>query len=143
MTIGEIEDEEETPIEGSRDENAPSKIPNAADPVRINRARQRASFAADQRADFWQKVMSEPLGRMVMWEVLISMHTFEERFASTPAGFPHPEATWFQAGEKAAGWRLYDALRKAAFVEVHTMHTELDPYFVTEKKTTRRSRHGR
>lgn len=142
MTTDETEEEDDIPVEGSRDANAPSKIPNAADPARINRARQRAGFAADQRADFWKKILSDPVGRMVMWEVLIGMHTFEDRFANSPAGFPHPQATWFHAGEKAAGWRLYDALRKAAFVEVHTMHQELDPYFVTEKKTPRRTRNG-
>lgn len=129
---------DDTPVEGSRDENPRTKIPNAADPVKIARARQRADFRTDQRADFWKKVMSEPLGRMVLWEVLSGMHTFEDRFAATPAGFPHEQATWFNAGEKAAGWRLYDALRKAAFEEVHLMHIENDPYFADTKKKTRR-----
>ncbi len=75
---------------------------------------------------------------MVLWEVLVGMHTFEDRFAASPAGFPHEQATWFNAGEKAAGWRLYDALRKAAFEEVHLMHKENDPYFAEVKKKTRR-----
>ena len=136
------DEDEETPFEGARDANASAKIPNAADPVRIIRAKQQAEFRVDQRADFWRKVLSEPVGRMVMWEVLDGMNTFKDRFATTPAGFPCPEATWFQAGEKAAGWRLYDALRKAAFEEVHTMHCELDPYFAEMKKTTRRKSNG-
>lgn len=136
------EDDDELPVEGSRDENADAKIPNAADPVRIARARQRADFEADQRAEFWRGILSTEIGRMVMWEVLIGMHTFEERFAISPSGFPQPEATWFQAGEKAAGWRLYDALRKAAFEEVHQMHLEWDSYFVEMKKKTRKKSNG-
>ena len=132
------DEEDDPPFEGARDANASASMPNAADPVKITRARQRAEFRVDQRADFWKKVLSDPSGRMVMWEVLAGMHTFEDRFATTPAGFPCPEATWFQAGEKAAGWRLYDALRKAAFEEVQQMHIELDPYFAEMKKTNRR-----
>ncbi len=140
--IGEIEDDQDIPLEGSRDENAATRIPNAADPVKIDRARQRAAYQQDQRADFWKKILSTELGRMVMWEVLTGMHTFEERFANGPNGFPNHDATWFQAGEKAAGWRLYDALRKAAFEEVHQMHIELDPYFADQKKKTRRKPNG-
>jgi hypothetical protein len=142
LTPDEIENDENTPFEGSRDADAQSRVPNAADPARIERARQRAEFRGDQRADFWRKVLDNPLGRQVMWEVLIGMHTFEERFATTPSGFSCPEATWFQAGEKAAGWRLYDALRKACFEQVHLMHTENDPYFADQKKKTRRKPNG-
>lgn len=135
-------DDDDVPVEGSRDENASSRVPNAADPVRIERARQRADFREDQRADFWKKTLSTELGRQVMWEVLQGMHTFEERFAATPSGFPDPNASWFQAGEKAAGWRLYDAMRKAALEEVWLMHEECDSYFQAQKKTRRKKLNG-
>jgi len=122
-------DDDDTPPEGSRDAGAVGKMPNAADDTAIEKAQRRAKHVADKSADFWRRVLSEEIGRRVMWEVLVGMHTFEERFAVSPAGFPNPEATWFQAGEKAAGWRLYDALRKADFTGVHRLHLENDPYF--------------
>ena len=130
-----MSDENDTkPPEGSRDENPARVIPNASDEIAIGQARQRAKHIADKRADFWKRVLSEEIGRAVMWEVLAEMHAFNVRFATSPNGFPNPEATWFQAGEQAAGWRLYDALRKADFEAVHTMHLEQDPYFEEKRR---------
>lgn len=122
-------DDYDTPPEGSRDAGAVGRMPNAADDQAIEKAQRRSKHNADKAADFWRRVLSEDVGRAVMWDVLINMHTFSDRFAVSPAGFPQPEATWFQAGEKAAGWRLYDALRKADFTGVHRMHIAHDPYF--------------
>ena len=130
-----MSDENDTkPPEGSRDENPARVIPNASDEISIGQARQRAEHIADKRADFWKRVLSEEIGRAVMWEVLTSTHAFDTRFATSPNGFPNQEATWFQAGEQATGWRLYDALRKADFEAVHTMHLEQDPYFEEKRR---------
>jgi hypothetical protein len=134
----EIEDAD-VPPEGSRDENPAIRIPNAADPVAIGRAQQRAKHLADKRADFWKRVLSEEIGRAVLWDVLQSLSTFEARFATGPNGFPYPEAAWFQAGEQSAGWRIYDALRKADFEAVHLMHQEHDSYFIEKKARSRKT----
>lgn len=40
--------------------------------------------------------------------LLISLHTFEQPFAAGPTGFPDPNATWFNAGMKAAGWHIWE-----------------------------------
>lgn len=127
-------DDDDTPPEGSRDAGAVGRMPNAADDAAIEKAQRRSKHIEDRATDFWKRVLSEDIGRRVMWDVLQGMHTFENRFATSPAGFPHTEATWFQAGEQAAGWRLYDALRKASFQGVHLMHTENDPYFAEKAK---------
>lgn len=129
------EEDDEQPFEGARDADPTSRIPNAADPVKIEKARHKAKLKIDQRAEFWRKTLSTEIGRLVLWEVLENLSTFKTRFAAAPPnGFPCSEATWFNAGEQAAGWRLYDALRKAAFEEVHLMHLENDPYFAEAKK---------
>lgn len=127
-------EDDDRPPEGSRDENPANRIPNAADDIAIGQAQQRAKHLADKRRDFWKRVLSEEVGREVMWEVLQGMHAFDTRFATGPNGFPQPEATWFAAGEQAAGWRLYDALRKADFEAVHVMHLEHDPYFEEKRR---------
>lgn len=132
------ENEEDEPFEDARDANVELTIPNAADPQALVRAKQIAAFTSAQRADFWKRALADPIGRTVLWEVLASMHAFEARFGTTPAGFPSPEATWFYAGEQAAGWRLYDALRKADFAGVHVMHLEHDSYFEQVKRTRKR-----
>ena len=113
-------------------------IPNAADAQGIARARQVSRFKGDQRGDFWRKTMADKVGRMVMWELLTSMGTFTDRFASTPAGFECRDATMFQAGEKATGQRLYSTLMLHDHAAVYLMHTEHDSYFIKPKPTRKK-----
>lgn len=136
--LSETGDDDDKPIEGSRDAAPINEHPNAADARAIGLARECAKHKTDQAADFWRRVLSEDIGRAVMWDVLSGLHTFETRFATAPNGFPNPEATWFQAGQQAAGWRLYDALRRADFAAVHLMHREHDNYFLEEKRNKRK-----
>lgn len=138
MSNSADDDEEDPPFEDARDSNPNNRIPNAADPVAIARSKQLASFNDDVRADFWKKTLATEAGRMVIWEVLVGMGTFTTRFAATPAGFSCPESTWFNAGEQAAGFRLYQALQRAAYEEVFQMHLEQDPYFIPVKRKRRR-----
>lgn len=112
--------------------------PDAADPRGQQRIRQKKKFQVQQSADFWQRVFSDPVGRRVMWEMLESMHTFETRFACTPAGFPCAEATWFQAGEHETGQRLYHTFMRHDFEGCALMLREYHPDFVQRqpKRTT-------
>lgn len=57
--------------------------------------------------EFYTAVFASEIGRREMWDILRSLHTFETRFAVSPVGFPDPNATWFNAGEQAAGQRLF------------------------------------
>jgi hypothetical protein len=68
--------------------------------------KQRIAYDAEQARLFWQQVFAHPVGRREMWAILQSAHTFEERFACGPNGFPQPEATWFEAGVQSFGQRL-------------------------------------
>lgn len=125
---------EEPEDDGSRDHGATDQTPNAADPRAVARAKQKAKFDAEQVAAFWRRCLGDPIGRRVLWGVIHSRcRTFEDRFACTPAGFPSPEATWFQAGEKAVGMSLYQTLMRADLPLTLLMHQEHDPTQVQPK----------
>ncbi len=80
---------------------------DAGEPETLARSKLRVRKKLRKAADFWREVLSDPVGRAEMWELLASAHTFETRFACGPNGFPQPESTWFQAGEQDYGLRLF------------------------------------
>jgi hypothetical protein len=103
-----------------------------ASSVRVHRTRvKRQRLEVRQAEKFWQGVFSTAIGRREMWRLLQSCHTFEERFACGPNGFPQPEATWFQAGEQALGQRMYQTwiAQPDLRPNVLLMHDENDTRF--------------
>lgn len=131
----EYEDEEV--VEGARDQNAADETPDAVSPRAQARQKQSKKFREQQLADFWKRTLSDPVGRMAMWGILDSLRTFETRFACGPAGFPCPEATWFQAGEQATGQRLYHSFMKFDLEGTWLMLKEHHPDFVAPRKPAR------
>jgi hypothetical protein len=91
-----------------------------------------------EASKFWAQVFAHPVGRREMWEVLQSSHTFEERFACGPNGFPQVEATWFHAGEQAFGQRLFLSWQRFNPDGVLLMLQEHDPRFAKPKQPKRR-----
>lgn len=117
---------DESDAQDGDEPEAVDETPDAADPVSIARQQKKLKYDQANIDLFWQRVLSEPIGRRVLWDLLRSLHTFEERSACTPAGFPAPEMTWYQAGERDVGLRLYRTLLKADFPGLHLMHEEFD-----------------
>ena len=78
---------------------------------------------------FWLAVFETEIGRKEMWGVLQSAKTFEPQFACGPNGCPQPEATWFHAGTREFGQRLYLSWMKISPDGVMLMHRENDPRF--------------
>ncbi len=102
---------------------------NAANPAAIRRQRTRSKIQAKQGAAFWRMALSTKSGRHELYRVLESSHAFEDRFACGPNGFPQPEATWFQAGEKGLGQRLFLTWLRIDRDGVFLMLDENDPRF--------------
>lgn len=65
-----------------------------------------------ERTEFERATLLSLMGNEVfrnwLMGLLISFHTFEQPFGISPAGFPDPHATWFNAGMKAAGWHIWE-----------------------------------
>lgn len=110
-------------------------IPNAADESQVREARHQSRKRKDQKGDFWKACLATPIGRQEIWELLtVRCHTFENRFACGPNGFPQPEATWFQAGEKNVGSEFYQDLLFMDRNGVMAMHEQCDPRYAKPKR---------
>lgn len=106
---------------------------DAARPVSVRRQREKANLAEENAQKFWQRVFADPVGRREMWNILQEAHTFNERFACGPNGFPQVEATFFHAGEQAFGLRLYQSWMLMDRAGVMLMHDEHDVRFIKPK----------
>jgi hypothetical protein len=115
----------------------------AADDLETERRRRtRIKREYDEAVAFWSHALSTEVGRREIWRLLESAHTFEDRFACGPNGFPQVEATWFQAGEKAFGQRLWLTLQKYDITGVLRMHSELDPRLAKPNVPRRKVKNG-
>lgn len=119
---------------GAEQDGKPATNDDAASSEGIETKRKRVAREARETLEFWRGVFATPVGRREMWKHLASAHTFDERFACGPNGFPQPEATWFQAGEQAFGQRIYRTWARDHRVEVLLMHDENDSAFLKAKK---------
>lgn len=109
------------------------EIPNAADEAGQRKVKRESRRSKEQAKDFWRRVLADPIGPREIWALLQSCHTFEERFACGPNGFPQVEATWFEAGQQAFGQRLYQTLILYDREAVFKMHDQFDPRFAKPK----------
>lgn len=100
--------------------------------------RKRADVEREQARIFWSRVLRDPIGAREVWRILASTHTFEERFACGPNGFPQTEATWFHAGEQAFGQRFYQMLIRQDREAVFLMHDEFDSSFADANPARRK-----
>ena len=112
------------------DEDEFDATPSAADPVARARKENAVELERRETEEFWKAVFASPVGRREVWQLLQSCHTFEERFACGPNGFPQPEATWFHAGEQSFGLRLYQKLMRLDRAGLGIMHDEYDSAFI-------------
>lgn len=111
-------------------DNAAETVTEDASSKKRYRKKVREQKVSDMEAsEFWRQVLAHPVGRREIWALLESCHTFEERFACGPSGFPQPEATWFHAGEQAFGMRLYHSLIIHDRSGVFLMQDEYDTRF--------------
>lgn len=99
---------------------------SADSPETERKRKSRIKREFDEAVQFWSDCLKSQIGRRELWKLLQSAHTFEDRFACGPNGFPQVEATWFQAGEKAFGQRLWLTLQKYDLAGIMLMHSEHD-----------------
>jgi hypothetical protein len=106
---------------------------DAANVTTHARQQTKAIVRREKIRQFWSTALRDPIGAEVLWQLLIDLHTFEERFACGPNGFPQPEATWFAAGEQAVGLRLYRTFGNFDREALFALHDRFDPNFVKPK----------
>lgn len=106
---------------------------NASSRTRSESHKRRVAREAHEARLFWNQVFETQVGRREMWRLLDQMHPFESRFAAGPNGFPQPDATWFNAGQQAIGFQIYQSWFVSNRDGVGKMHDENDPRFVKPK----------
>lgn len=106
---------------------------NAASPRRQRGKRMDAEIRRREHDAFWRGCLSTAIGRRAVFEYLASCRYKQNTFACGPNGFPQPEATWFQTGERAAAERLADSLMVIEPGSFHLMLAENDPRFAPRK----------
>lgn len=111
----------------------------AATPQAYRKQADKSKRVKDKAAEFWKRCMADPVGRAQIWDLLVLAGTFEERFGVGPNGFPQPEATWFNAGQKAFGQKFYQMLARVDRAALFLMHDEFDAEF-QKPRPVKRSR---
>lgn len=130
-----MSDDDEPQTDDDDEVREPPVVQATAVETPKQRARRERDGEREQRRakQFWSGVLADEAGRREIWKLLQASHTFEERFACGPNGFPQVEATWFHAGEQSFGQRLYRMLARLDRAGVLTMHDHHDPEFKTGK----------
>lgn len=135
------DDNDELPNEQQEDaEGIPAA--SAVDPRQFVERRKHQEVQAEQVRLFWSRALRDPIGGLIVWQMLKDLHAFEERFACGPNGFPQPEATWFEAGRQSFGLALYHKLALYDREALLALHDRFDPAFA-EPKPAKRSRKRR
>lgn len=106
---------------------------NAASPRRQRGKKMDAEVRRRETDAFWRRCLSEPIGRRAIYEFLQTARYKQTTFACGPNGFPQPEATWFQAGERSVAERLADSLMVLDLPGFSLMLAENDPRFAPRK----------
>jgi hypothetical protein len=108
---------------------------DAGNPRSVRRRKVKKELQEREADRFWrERVFNDEIGRREMWAILREAHTFEERFACGPNGFPQVEATWFEAGKQSLGQRIYQTWLLRYPELVMAMHRENDPRFAQTEK---------
>lgn len=116
------------------DEVSEHQTVDAADPKANRRRETRAKLEQREAEEFWRGIFADRIGRRELWRLLGTLHTFEQRFATGPNGFPQSEATFFHLGEQSVGQRLWKLWGSIDREGVLLMHEEHDHSFGSSKK---------
>jgi hypothetical protein len=129
-----ISDEDDSDIENADLPDTEQQTFDVADPAALKKTRRAVAEYERQRREFWMAVFKSPVGRREMWDILNQCHFTDIEFGVGPNGFPQPEATWFKAGERQIGQRLFLTWTQIARADVFQMLDEHDPRYAKPDK---------
>jgi len=101
----------------------------AVDVKRHESQKKRQARMEREDREFFRFMASSEAGRRFMWSILNEAKPFEARFGAGPTGFPDNLASFYFAGEKDLGLRLYHTWCAKAPTEAMQMLIENDPRF--------------
>jgi hypothetical protein len=128
-----IDGDDEKPDDQSDESQLDPGLVDAGSRRSVRKRRITAALRDREIQRFWQGVFADPIGRSEIWRLLDDAGTFDQRFGVGPAGFPQPEASWFNMGMRALGLRLFQKWSALAREGVFLMLDEYDPRFARPK----------
>lgn len=135
-----MSDGDEAP-EQDDDDHLELQIASAADPPEMRQLKARHRRETRDGDQMWRSVLGTEVGRRELWKILREAGTFEDRFAlAGQLQMPVGEQTWFHAGEKSFGLRLYHQWLKIDHQNIYLMHLENDPRFSVPRPPSRKRR---
>lgn len=117
--------------------DALSPAEGVAEPADVRKRQRRARKRVQTAAGFWQRLLATEEGRAEVWAILDHAGTFDMRAGVGPNGFPQPEVTMFNLGQKAVGEWLYFRLLAYDPAGTATMLEEHQPFVVATQKEAR------
>ncbi len=118
------------------DGSAPTEQPttSATGTTTVRRQRVKQLTEQEHAREFWSRSLRDPIGGKIIFTMLRDLHAFEdERFACGPNGFPQPDATEYQRGQRDFALRFYRTLVCYDREAVFALHDQLDPFFAKPK----------
>jgi len=113
-------------------EDRPQDLPaqqSAVDPKEAKKRESRKKILAREDAEFIRRMLADPAGKRFVWGLIEDAGTFKEKYGFGPYGHPNPQASWFYAGQRDFGMRLYHRLSALDRAGVLALHDEFDPRF--------------
>ena len=138
-------DDDDLDEEAARADDPSIEVPSAVDPGKNVRIRNKAKREQAEAVAFWSAVFADRMGRLEMWKILEASSNGGWRstpFALGPTGFPQPEATWYNAGEREFALRLYHSWLRMVPEGVLLMLRENDDRFIEPKPKPKAKRDG-
>lgn len=97
----------------------------AATTEQVDEQQDATRISAREEAQFWRMVLTDRIGKRVLFDLLTMLKAFESSpFSATPIGFPDPQATFFHAGQIEQGRAVYQKLAIMARKELFELQDE-------------------
>lgn len=104
-------------------------IDNEVEQQRVARKLNKIEREQVEEDKHWRQQLASKIGRRAIYRMFEQAKMWETPFAVGPNGFPQPDATWFQAGQRELARGIHDKFQLLDHAMVYLMLVENDPRF--------------
>lgn len=104
-------------------------VDNDLEQQRVARRQTKIEREQAEEDKHWRQQLASKVGRRALYKMFAQGKLWETPFAVGPNGFPQPDATWYQAGERELVRRIHDKLQILDHASIYLMMCENDPRF--------------
>lgn len=111
------------------DQRIDADIDNEVERQRTARKQSKIDREQDEDDRHWKQQLASKIGRRAIYRMFAQAKLWETPFAVGPNGFPQPDATWFQAGQRELVRGIHNKLQILDHASVYLMMCENHPDF--------------